>query len=49
MILTVGMLLAKCVYSMQRVPIPRYFFFTTFDRKMLRWPQKCKVKSLADG
>ena len=49
MIFTVGMLLAKCVHSMQRFPIPRYFLFTTFDHKMLRWSQKCKAKLLADG
>ena len=45
MTLTMDMLLAKCVHSMQRVPFPRSFLF----HEMLRWSQKCKIKSLADG
>ena len=45
MTFTMDILLAKCVHSMQRVPFPRSFLF----HEMLRWSQKCKVKSLADS
>ena len=49
MTLTVGVLLAKCVHSLQRVPIPLSFLFKQLLAMKCIDGQKCKVKSLADG
>ena len=50
MTLTMNMLLAKFVHSMQRVPIPRSFpFIQLLPMKCLDGHKKCNVKSLADG
>ena len=50
MTLTMGMLLAKFVNSMQRVPIPRSFLFIQLlAMKCLDSHKKSKVESLGDG